>query len=368
MKKVSIVAAVTAALLASPVFAAQTSKAKAVSKKTIVATKSKKSTRQKSNPKAKNLVVRNVTPSTQVYRAKQSDAISNQRSSATRAVHPMGGTTATTAAAVQPPMAKKSPFSIGTNFYYYGSSLSEPTRGYQSNFGEGSGYAADPVSLETHMIFGYKVTDNITVSLNPYFTTSANHREYDKETGTYKSVQGNQFALLAPYAKVAFGKFVQQGRFKWNGDFRVYPGIGALQHELPIYLRTGQNFFFTLGKKTTLAIYNTVRYYRYTNSLWSRNENKRDLRLTASTSPEYQAADTVGLALSYNMDVFHPHGQTDLGNWSPIHWKDYQPYVEAGISWDINKRVNLTPYVDVYLNNIKTYNTMLGVNLALSIL
>ncbi len=359
MKKVSIVAAVTAAILTSPAFAAETKK-KAVSSKTIAA--------NKTGSKAKAAVARNVIPSTQVYRAKQSDAISTQRSSATRAVLPMSGTTVTTAAAVQPPMAKKSPFSIGTNFYYYGSSLSEPFRGYQSDFGAGSGYAADPVSLETHFIFGYKVTNNITVSLNPYFTSNANYREYNPETDSYDAKPGTQFAWLAPFARVAFGKFVQNGNFKWNGDFRVYPGIGKLQHELPVYLRTGQNLFYSLTPKLTLASYNTIRYYRYTNSRWERKTGTRDLRLTASPTLEYQAADSLGLSMSYNIDAFHPHSESNRGKWSPIHWVDNRAFIETGVSWDITKKINLNPYVDIFPRNIKLYNTMLGVNLALSIL
>jgi hypothetical protein len=366
MKKVSIVAAATTALLASPAFAAQTKKAKVVSSKTLYAANA--SSRHGRTSNSKNAVARNTIPSTQIYRAKQSDAISTQRSSATRATLPLSGTTATTSAAVQSPMKKKSPFSIGANFYYYGSSVSEPFRGYQSNINEGSGYAGDPVSVETHFVFGYKVSDNITVSLNPYFTSNANHRVYNAETGTYDAQKGTFFALMSPFARVAFGKFVQRGNFKWNGDFRVYPGIGELQHELPIYLRTGQNFFFTLSPKLTFATYSTLRYYRYTNSLWSRNEGRRDFRVTAAPTLEYQVADSLGLSLAYNMDAFHPHRETNRGNWSPIHWTDNRAFFEAGLSWDVTKRVNLNPFIDVFPRNIKLYNTMLGVNLALSIL
>lgn len=359
MKRISIVSAVATALCLSSAFAAETQVASVAIAQANVKTSSKKTVSKKS------MAARTATPSTQIYRAKQSDAISNQRSSATRAVHPMGGTTATTAAAVKAPMAKKSPFSIGANFYYYGSSLAEPLRSYQSDIDSGEGYSGAPVTLETHFVFAYKLTNNMTISANPYFTSNANYRKFNAKTNNYDAKDGTPFALLSPYLKLAFGKFAQVGKFKWNGDFRVYPGIGAAMHELPLYLRTGQNFYYTLAPKVTLAAYNTIRYYKYTNSLYSRDATKRNIRITAAPAIEYQAMDNLGLALAYNMEVQHAHTKT----WSPLQWDNpYKSYFEAGIAWDITKRVNLTPYIDVYPQKLKAYNSLVGFNLALSIL
>lgn len=367
MKKVNVIAVAVAAAFGGTAFAA-TSQAVAVKSPAKKAVAQKKISKKVISTKANQQVASaSVTASNTA-----ADVLSTSRSSATAVSMPTTGTTTTSAAAVQPAAAKKSPFSAKVNFYYYGSSLEEPFRPYQTDQSSMNGYRGSPVSLETHIALGYKLTNNLTLSLNPYFDHTPNYTEDVLDSNGNKigekAVKGDAFRLTQPFIRLGVGQFLKVGKFKWNGDFRVYPGISDFTSELglPLYLRNGHNFMYSATDKLTLAAYNTIRYYKYNSSVYDKKPATRDFRLTSAFGPEYQVNDAVGLSALYIVDVRHPNN-------AGIGFREWQDtpdgaYAELGVSWDINKMFNFNPYVDFYLQNAKFYNTMIGANLAITLL
>lgn len=316
-----------------------------------------------------------ITSPAAVATAPAADSLTSTSASASRASAPTTALVApvtagvTTAAA---PSASKSlldreKFRLNLNFYYYGSSISEPFGGYQpdvsSNYAQSEN--SDPVTLETHLAIGYKFHPNMTFSVNPQFRTVAASSYKQGEAALAK-----YFTPIASFVRLNFGKFYKSDKFTWNGDLRYYPGVTDDLKGTPLYLRTGQNFMYSVSDKVTLAAYNTVRYYKRTDSAYEKAFAKgQDLfnwRLTASPTIEYQARDNLNLSVSYNMDVIH----NSTESFGPRFWNDNNfTYTELGAVWNITPTIEFNPYVDVFTSNNANFNTsQLGANLTFTLL
>lgn len=349
MNKFKGIAVAMTALMASGAFAATTSPAPKTAQTTI------KRTVKKSNKKKVNLSGR-------------ADSIGATASSATTASSSMHSLTAGSSS-TEAPKALKKPSALdkikfALVFEFYGPSVTDPFSGYQPaldpsdpdyRFSQGDS-AQD---LRTNIVLGYRINPNLTFQLNPAFqSTAANASGTDK---------GSLFRFRedASYAKLGVGKFVQSGNFKWNGDFRVYPGgLGERTKGTPLYLRTGQNLMYSLSPKLTLAAYNTIRYYKRTDTLYEAKPNAYDWRATLGPTLEYQVSDSTGLSLSYIADLRLKKRTGELMD-API---DSAPFVEAGATIDVSKMVNLNPYIDMYTNTPNIEAWQFGANVAFNIL
>ena len=304
------------------------------------------------------------------------DSLATSSASATRAAAPIsasvvspvttGTTTAATPSAANS-LLDKEKFRMNLNFYYYGAAVTEPLGGYQpdveSNYARSEN--SDPIAFDTHMVLGYKVHSNWTLSLNPTFRTTAGN-SYAAEGS--KAERPAFFTPIASFIRIQAGKFVKAGKFTWNGDFRVYPGITQDLHGTPVYLRTGQNLIYSLNDQWTLAAYNQVRYFYRTKATYVNNPGTTDFRFLTSPTLEFQALDNLNLALSYNLDVAHPHNEA-LG---PSFWRPNGStfsYVELATTWNVTKTVEVAPYVDIYTSrHIDPNSTQIGLNLAFTLL
>lgn len=375
MNRVNLVAVAMAGLIAGSAFAATSvapAKNKIIVKKKAVPAKklvAKKAPAVKASALSK--------PSSLSVAPKSSDSLKTSASSATSAATlsvpgSSAGTTTKTLGQVAKRPSVADNFRFAVSLEYYGGALSDPFSGYQPDVNTETSQSDATNRLDTHLIIGYKLSPNMTLSLNPYFTSSA--------TSVYKKQKGKGGGQMfmkptASHIRLQFGKFVSKGPFTWNGDIRYYPQVtdDLINSGTTHYLRTGQNFMYAINSKFTLAAYNTIRYYvRDADKLdEAQKESPGDalpaeLRVTMSPSLEYQASDNLGFGLSYNMDVNKPYRQS-LGNWVNAGGVDAQ-YLEFGMTWGITKRIEFNPYIDMYTKHMDPNAMQLGANLSFSIL
>jgi hypothetical protein len=239
----------------------------------------------------------------------------------------------------------------GVLFEYYGSSITDPLNGFQTD--KEAGYAQGPNAseLDTRVYAGYALTPNITATYNVYFWS------YGDSFGGSGDGQTFQYRPGDSFLRFNFGKFVQVGKFKWSGDFRIYlPEIGNAGNSYsrwPLYLRTGQNLSYSLTPRLNLAMYNSIRYYYRAASAYNADHDptstKIDGRATFGPAIEYQIWDALGVSLSYNLDYAHTHTRNEITPTENVYFPQYTyAYWEIGASIDATKFLNINPYVDMY--------------------
>jgi hypothetical protein len=287
----------------------------------------------------------------------------------------MPAVTAGTTTAEAPKAMKKKTFAdklrAGVQFEYYGSGLTDPFNGDQPDHSTGYGQGAFSAELDTRVTAGIAFSDNLTLSYNAYFWS------YSDSGPGENDGQRFGFRPADSYLKLGVGKFVQAGRFKWSGDFRVYPGLGHSADRLVVYLRTGQNLSYSITPRLTLAAYNSLRYYVRTASAYNREDrdptgNQFDSRFTFGPAIEYQLFDHAGVSLSFNTEIAHSHNNNSFDSTPNYHSEPvaslYRAYFELGGMIDITKGIYFNPYVDGYTQSFNADAMQIGANLAITFL
>lgn len=355
-KKIQNVAILLAGLAATSLMAetATTPVAAALPKKTV---------QKKSISRKAGLVTRREAKEDRLT-TPQSSAIS-----AANATTSLPGMTAGTSSAAAPKAMQKKTFADNIRasvlFEYFGGSVSDPLSGWQTDKESGYSQGGSSHELDTRLTLGFAATSNMTLSYNAYFWSHSDSP--GKSDG-----ESFRFRAADSFLMAKFGKFYQAGKFKWNGEFRFYPGLGSDYKNRVAYYRTGQNFMYSLSPRATLAAYNSIRYYHNNDSAYAiENDaegNKVDARLTLSPTFEYQVTDTIGASISYNMDFAHTHRNNTIAETEHYKGADYGAYFEVGGSIDLTKRINLNPYIDMFTHTMNVEAMQLGANLNLSIL
>jgi hypothetical protein len=251
-------------------------------------------------------------------------------------------------------------------FEYYGASVADPLSGRQTDKSTGYGQSATPHELDTRLTLGYALNDNLTASYNAYFFSHG-------DTIGDNDAENFRFRAADSFVRLAVGKFYQSGKFRWNGDFRLYPALGSDRPGRLAYYRTGQNFMYSVTSRLTLAAYTSFRYYHNNDSAYSLENdpkgNKLDARFTFGPAVEYQILDTVGIALSFNDEWAHSHRNNSIMETAILTGvADYGSYFELGASIDASKRININPYLDMFTNAANIDAVQLGANLNFTIL
>jgi hypothetical protein len=241
---------------------------------------------------------------------------------------------------------------------FYGASVADPMSGYQTDKTTGYSQGSDPIELQHHLSAGYQVSDNVTLSIDPYFQTIGSSID-----GSDKG-SGFRFREDLSFFNIRFKKFLKTKKFTWNGGLRIYPDLGGERTtERPLYLRHDYNLVYSVAPRMNLAMYNTARYYARTAEHYAANPDAFDLRATFGPTVEYQLADNLGSYFSFVTDVRRNHRTGAL-----MEAPTDSVYFELGASWDIVKRVNLNPYVDAYTNTPNVEAWQMGANLAITLL
>ena len=281
-----------------------------------------------------------------------------------------GGNSAADAAKVTKKKTFRDNVRAGILFEYYGSSIADPLNGEQPDHTTGYGIGSFPAELDTHLTLGYALTSNLTFTLNGYFWSYA-----DIAPGANDG-QRFGFRPADSYFKLAAGKFIQAGRFKWSGDFRFYPGLGTDYPRRLFYLRTGQNLSYSLTPRLTLAAYNSLRYYQSAATAYAIDRdptgNRIDSRATFGPAIEYQLFDAAGVSLSFNTEFAHTHNNNTISQTSNFFKEPvagfYRSYFELGSSIDVTKFINFNPYIDMYTQSFNVDAMQFGANLNITIL
>jgi hypothetical protein len=301
-------------------------------------------------------------------RQETQDTVKSSSSSATTSASLPGLTAGTSAANAGKVGMKKKSFvdniRASAVVEFYGASVADPTSGYQTDKTTGYSQGADPIELQHHLSLGYQITENVSLSADPYFQTIG--AAEDGEGNVTDSGSGFRYREDLSFFNIRFKKFVKTKSFTWSGGLRVYPDLGGERtKERPLYLRHDYNLVYAVAPRMNLAMYNTARYYRRTAEHYANpdNANSFDVRLTFGPTVEYQLSDSLGSYLSFVTDVRRNHrtGKMMDGPNDAI-------FFELGGSWDVVKRVNLNPYIDMYTNTPNIEAWQLGANLALTIL
>lgn len=255
----------------------------------------------------------------------------------------------------------KSSISIFTD----GPAVGDPLGGYQTDKYDGF-ETDDRVEMTVAPTLGYRFHPNYTFSVNPNFLIRPSN---PRAEGT--AAENVFMKPKESFFRVGVGEFFAVDGFKWNGDFRVYPGITDDMTGTPLYLRTGQNFSYAFDKSAwSIGLENTIRYYHRTDTkiinTVAGGSDPYDFRVTSSPNINYQATDRLGLSLSYNWDWRHPiNAPSSTDAW--IHAGD-GPYTEFNISYDLTSSVNISPYIQTFVRRVDVYTMPWGINLRWTLL
>jgi hypothetical protein len=299
-------------------------------------------------------------------RQEAQDTVKSSASSATTSASLPGLTAGTSAADAGKVGMKKKSFvdniRASAVVEFYGASIADPMSGYQTDKTTGYSQGADPIELQHHLSAGYQVTENMSLSVDPYFQTVgavANDKGEVTDSGS-----GFRFREDLSFFNIRFRKFAKTKSFTWAGGLRIYPDLGGERTaERPLYLRHDYNLVYGIAPRMNIAMYNSARYYVRTAEHYAANPDSFDLRATFGPTVEYQVTDSLGSYLSFVTEVRRNHRTGKMMD-APTD----SVYFELGGSWDIVKRVNLNPYVDMYTNTPNLEAWQFGANLALTIL
>jgi len=185
------------------------------------------------------------------------------------------------------------------------------------------------VNFDNSLSAGYHLTDtvNLQASLNFFWNTTAADR----------SGFNPDLTLEDPSLKVVNTKLINTGPFNLLVDGRVYLPFGdgtQAKHQF-ISLRSTQSATYDIGK-WTLGLATYIRYYGLTADAAA---GKTNLFVYAGPNINYQFTPTVGGFVLYEMGSSHKTATPDL-----VAVTDLEP----GISWDITKSFNFSPYLNMY--------------------
>lgn len=258
---------------------------------------------------------------------------------------------------------------VGINNYYTGSTLREPLAGYQPD--KDTGYDSGSAELVTHFVLGYKLSSNLSLSLNPQLATTPNYRTYNSDTDSYDSQEGRFMKPVGSFLRLKVGSFYKDSIFNWTGDFRFYPSItddlkgekdkvtGEYKDQYNL-IRSAQNFTWTVTPKLSLALENTLRFYVRPSAF----QNTRD-SIQAQTLPTvyYSLTDVFQIYSQYSMRARNKYGQ------SFFDWSNHSTYLETGFNIEAGKGFSFNPFVTVYPgNHVNMDTSQWGLNIFWSIL
>lgn len=240
---------------------------------------------------------------------------------ATSSTATTSGTTSAEASEAAPKLIDK--LSIAYAGQYVGPSIGNP-----------SAYITDEYGLTTDtkqvidsvLATGYKLNDRMSAGLNINFV--------------YTPVMGQDLRLKDPTLKLSMKKLIDRGNLSLNGDFRIYPGVTASSRNKSMLagVRTTQSLNYTVpNSKFSVGAAGIIRWNIYGASASS----GQDISTYLGPNVNYQISPTVAANLLYEMGGGHSLGES-ITNWS-ADGTDLQ----AGVSWDITKAINLNPYLQL---------------------
>lgn len=189
------------------------------------------------------------------------------------------------------------------------------------------------VSVDNSLTGGYKLNDKTSVSASLNFMWNA--------TAAEKAGLNPDITLNDPSLKISRAKLISQGAFSFDIDGRAYlpfgDGTWAKKHQY-LSLRSTQNASYELGR-WTLGAATYVRWYGYGPGKESAGTN---FKVYAGPNVNYQISPTVSAFVLYEMVGLHSQ-QTSFTNWS-----NGGTDLEPGVSWDVTKNINLSPYLNMY--------------------
>ena len=268
--------------------------------------------------------------------------------------------------------SRKSPIIAQFNNYVFGSPIADPISNAQPDYRYGG--RTEGIRVETHLVLGYRLTDNLSLSLNPQFESNNAARDTDHPN--------KDTTLLHPflsYVKLGVGRYFQVGHFRWNGEWRYYPPVtsdlrrapnvdGRGDHqELVHYLRVHNNFVYDLTSRITVGAFTIVRYFERQRQYQNGNVA---LLPEAFLQVGYQARDNVNLSIGYDMSAAQNYGGPVTKFYVPPSQNRWvYTYLEPAVEWNATKFLTVYPYVDISTGEkINFHTSRLGLNLLMPIL
>jgi hypothetical protein len=218
----------------------------------------------------------------------------------------------------------------------YDGSIYGPSIGkFNSTQPDEYGKDGDPVSLESIVTAGYRVTKDVVISAKYASLMALTREKGDRNEELY----GPTYVMNDPWLQVQHNSLINSGPANVYLDGRVYAPLSSSSQlaKRVLSVRTTQIVDYEFpASRFTLEWASYIRSYFY-----SPDGKGNDWKLYMGPNLQYKISPTLTATLLYEAVATHKFG-ADPG--LDAAGTDLEP----GISWDITPKINFSPYLNFY--------------------
>lgn len=175
-----------------------------------------------------------------------------------------------------------------------------------------------------------------------------------------KSEETQTFEMLDPYAKFSFDGVIEKGDFELSSDFRIGAPVARESRESKKIVSFGSESEIEYQFGKTPLSFEMEIFFQYNVQNSAEGHNDVDVRFEPAFM--YSFIDTVYGRLGYESKISNErHGKLTLID-------NREPAAQAGVGWQVNKKLEIYPFVDVNLTQPGTKTALYGALVAWDIL
>ncbi len=175
-----------------------------------------------------------------------------------------------------------------------------------------------------------------------------------------RSEETQVFEMLDPYAKISFEEVVEKGNFEFSSDLRLGYPVARESREARKVVSIGseQEIEYQFGKSPWS--FELELFFQY--NIQNTNEAHNDLDVRYEPAFMYSFTDGFYGRLGYESQMRHErHDKLMLID-------NREPAAQAGVGWQVTRKLEVYPFVDVNLTEPGTRTALYGALVAWSLL
>jgi hypothetical protein len=195
-----------------------------------------------------------------------------------------------------------------------------------------AGAANVPLMMKNYVTAGYKLSDDTTIAAVLYWRNFA------------RQIKGSNFMMRDAYAKLSKGSLYKNGNYNVYGDLRLTAPTYSVSQDQTFITSVGSKILqsYTVpNSRLTLALENYVEVRAFSDRVKAGSLSGYDTELYAGPQLSYQITPTLAAWGLYELDTYHM--VAGAGDRWVNEFTDFEP----GLSWDITKNLNFSPFLNI---------------------
>lgn len=234
-----------------------------------------------------------------------------------------------------------------------GPSITAPGSPYQPTTG-GLDDPTNPAGVMNYVTAGYKLTPDITVSgVAEWF---------------YTPYKGGDYTWADPFIKFKDTAIWKNSEWTFGSDARIYVPASQTSQEMGLIMqfRVSPSLSYSpAGTPWTFGLYGyawTYMYGQYASSAPGSSSTPHYFDLYLQPNVSYQLLPTLALT-----GIYEAYGHQEVEGTPPFVNTSDPTDFQLGVSWDVTKWLNFSPYVQSYPGSFSWSSTSFGAYLAATV-